>query len=354
MYKLGSKLQQRRSLLARRASLLVPATLSILVTGCDNIKFGGLQVRFHGPTFERADTAEVMADTVAAPPLVLPTGPVIFHARRTDAAGRATIEPIAAIIDGELTALAPRAVDRGAEYASEFFTRYYQADQAYALYRDSSAVGTFYVGSPVEASLGICPALLAEGHLELRPGADTLSEFLAWPRALGPRGGSFQPPATRPEMGSLAQILAQRGIGERVIAGNWRIGRPADLRAIRVGTGPLGLAATFTVGDSLGQGSPAQSAGMVFLVADFSSAVGYFPLYFDAAWYRPGDKRSLRWIGASDVVGDSAAEWVLRAYGDATTWYEVVGQRDTTRTVVWSSRRPECEAREAAAAEVAD
>lgn len=353
MNKPSTTRQQRfpRRGIAERSYLAV--LLAIALAGCDNFKFGGIQVKVHEPTFARSDTADRAADTVsAAQPLILPAGPVVFHVRRLDATGRAIIEPVGELAGGGLRQLGPRRTDRVDAYAAEYNARYYQPDQAYLLFRDQSRVGTFYVRAPIEAASDICPLLQAEGHVELQPRADTLSEFLAWPPGARAGGDGYEAPATREDMAALAQVLAQRGVRERGIAGVWRIGAPTDLRALRVGTGPLGLAATFMVGDSLGRGSPAGSAGMVFLVADFASSRGYFPIYFDAAWYGPGEKRAVRWVGTADLTGDSDPEWLLKVYGDAVSWYEVVGQQDRARTVLWSSRLPHCEAREPAAADV--
>ncbi len=311
------------------------------------MQWGGIEVDVRAAEFAREDSAAAIADSLAEPLLLeLPGGPLLFHVRRTDAAGRATIEAVAELAEAELKPLGPRLGEQAAEYISEFIARYYQPDQAYTLFRGRTRVGTFYVRAPALRGSGLCPELRAEGRVELRPGADTLSEFLAWPP--GARGGeeSLEVPVYRGDMPSMAQVLARFGVRDDRIPGEWRFGAPADLRALQVGSGPRGFAATFIVGDSLGPGSPRDSAGAVFLVADYAPARGYFPLYFVADWYGPGQKRALRWIDAVDLLGDLGDEWLLRAYGDASSWYELLGQRDTAMAVIWSSRRPVCEARE--------
>ncbi len=100
------------------------------------------------------------------------------------------------------------------------------------------------------------------------------------------------------------------------------------------------------VNDSLDVGSPADSAGAVFILTDYAPAVGYFPILFHASWYAPGQKRALRWIDAVDVLGGPEREWLLRAYGDAGSWYELAGPQGESGAILWSSRRPVCEARE--------
>jgi hypothetical protein len=155
-------------------------------------------------------------------------------------------------------------------------------------------------------------------------------------------------PVYRDDMIVMSQVLARRGVTDGGIAGRWRFGTPADLRALNVGDGRLGFAVTYLVADSLAQGSPADSAGMAFLVADHSPAVGYTQLYFDATWYGPGDKRTLRWLDTAELFGDSVPEWVLRAYGDGGRWYEVIGERGGEYVGIWSSRRPQCDVRQPA------
>ncbi len=322
-----------------------PAALALLLlAGCD-VEWGGISVELREPAVEMPDTAGAASDTAAeTPPLAMPVGPVLFHVRRIDAVGSAVIEPVAELLSGDLRQVGPRRAERADEFVSEFLARYYQADQPYTLFRGPARVGTFYVGAPAVDGSGLCLELRAEGRVELRPLADTLSEFLAW--TPGARSGidSLASPAYRSDMLSLSQVLARRGVQEHGIAGTWRIQPPADLRAVRVGTGARGFAATFMISDSLGPGEPRDSAGTVFLVTDYAPARGYFTVYFDADWYGRGQKRALRWLDAVDLVGGAADEWLLQASGDATSWYELVGQRDTAHAVVWSSRRPVCEA----------
>ncbi|UCC71752.1 MAG: hypothetical protein JSV86_15450 [Gemmatimonadota bacterium] len=330
----------------RRPSLalgIIAALAALVFAGCD-VEWGGISVELREPAIETADTSALPDSVVETPPLALPSGPLLFHVRRTDELGRAGIEPVAELQEGELRPVGPLLAERAGEYVSDFIARYYQSDQAYTLFRGSTRVGTFYVGAPAVQGSGLCLELRARGRIELRPQADTLSEFLAWPPGVRTGADSLVVPDYRSDMVSLSQVLARLGVRDREIPGVWRFRAPTDLRAVQVGSGPRGFAASFTVGDALEAGPPPDSAGVLFIVADYDRSRGYFPLYFDAAWYGPGQKRALRWIDAADLLGDTAREWLLHAYGDADSWYELVAQRDTVRSVVWSSRRPVCEA----------
>ncbi len=336
-------LLQRGRVTGRLVAVLALAGLA----GCDNVEWGGISVELREPVYEAADTGGSGPDSAVAQPLSMPSGPLLFHVWRTDEPGRAVIEPVAELVAGELRTVGPLRAERAPEYIDEFTARYYGADQPYVLFRGSARVGTFYVGAPAVGGSGLCLALRAEGQIELRPRADTLSEFLAWSPGVRAGEDSLTVPVYRADMLSLSQVLARLGVQEREVAGAWRFRAPADLRAVRVGTGPRGFAATFMVGDSMGSGSPADSAGAAFIVADYDPSRGYFPLYFDATWYGPGQKRALRWLDAVDLLAGMDLEWLLRAYCDAGAWYEVLGRRDTVMTVLWSSRQPLCEAEDA-------
>ncbi len=336
--------QQR---VAVRAALLATAFLAAALSGCDNVSWGGMQVEVKEPEFARPPSAEVVTDTLAQPvPLELPTGPVLFHVRRLDRSGRATIEPVTEVAAAGPKPVGPQRAERADEFITEFNRRYFSADQAYTLFRGTTRVGTVHVRSPSVSGSGVCVVLRARGQLELRPRADTLSEFHAWSPGLRSGSDTLQVPELREEMVTLAQVLARRAVGEARVSGSWRFGAPSDFRALQVGAGSRGFAATFMVNDSLATGSPADSAGAVFILADYAPAVGYFPLLFQATWYAPGQKRALRWVDAVDVVGGPEQEWLLRAYGDAGTWYELAGQQGESGAILWSSRRPVCEARE--------
>jgi len=345
MNKLSTLLLQRR---ARRfgptAPVLVALAAASVVTAC-KVEWGGVQVEAGEPAFEKPVAAEEPLDTVPEEArLTLPSGPLLFHVRRVGALGAAVIEPVAEVTTEGLRLVGPRRAEDAEAFVSWFVDHFYGRDEAYTLFRTGSRVGTYYSrGSDVSGS-GLCLRLGGEGVIELRPAADTMSEFYAWPAGTRSGTDSLSSPGYRDDMLAMAQVLVRQGVNERGLPGIWRIGAPADFRAVDVGEGSLGFAATFTVRDSLGTGSPPDSAGMAFLVADYSRAVGFFPLFFDASWYGPGQKRALRWIDRFDLLGDPRPEFLLRAFGDASSWYEVVARTDTAMAVVWSSRRPVCEA----------
>ncbi len=338
------------SLLEQRIGGCVLATLALLasvpLTAC-KVEWGGVQVKAGEPEYERPLAAATPEDTVPETvELALPSGPLLFHVRREGGSGAATIEPVAELTAEGLKLVGPQRAEHAGQYVAWFVDRFYKVDDAYALFRDGSRVGTFYARGPAVSGSGLCLGLSAQGILELRPAADTMSEFYAWPAGTRAGADSVSTPEYRDDMRAMAQVLARQGVSERGLPGSWRFQAPADFRVLDVGAGQFGFAATFVVRDSLGSGSPPDSAGMAFMVADYSRAVGYFPLFFEASWYGPGQKRALRWIDAVDLLGDSELEYLLQAFGDSGSWFEVVARADTAMAVVWSSRRPICEAQQ--------
>jgi len=347
MNKVWTLREQRREAPIGGRLLAVTAVLALLPLTACKVEWGGVQVSAGEPEFERPVAAEAPADTVAETmELALPGGPLLFHVRRLGAAGGARIEPVAELTAEGLRPVGPQRAEHADEYVARFTERFYGVDRAYTLFRSGSRVGTFYSRSPAVSGSGLCLRLMADGILELRPAADTMSEFYAWPTGVRTGADSVTTPAFRDDMRAMAQVLARQGVNERSLPGSWRFQAPADFRMLDIGEGRFGLAATFIVRDSLGPGSPPDSAGMAFLVADYSRAVGYFPLFFEASWYGRGQKRALRWIDAVDVTGDGTLEYLLQAFGDSGSWFEVVARADTAMAVAWSSRRPICEAQQ--------
>lgn len=338
-------LQPRSATRVRFAARLAGLVIALGLTGCDNVEWGGAEFSLTQPAPERL-ASDTVADTVALPPVELPNGPVLFHVRRLDEAGRGWIQPVLELATAELRPVGPATAELDEAYADEFRQRYYNPGQAYTLVAGGARVGTFVVHAPADETGVLCREHRAEGHLELVPAATSLVEFLAWPPGAAPDSTGLEgleAPAFRTEMPEMARILGSRGVREAGLAGNWRLGAPVDLEPVLMGSGPRGFAATFMVGDSLALGSPVDSAGMIFMVADYDPSRGYFPLFFDAEWYGPEDKRALRWVAATDLVVDTSSEWLLQAYGGEVSWYEVVGMRDSERAVVWRSLRgPQC------------
>ena len=193
----------------RAARAIVTLLGLALVAGCDNVEWGGISVELGEPEYESGAMGAAPDSLAEAAPLAMPTGPLLFHVRRTDATGRAVIEPIVEFTADELKAVGPPRAERAPEYVDEFIARYYGTDQPYTLFRGNARVGTFYVGAPAVGGSGLCLELLAEGHVEFKAVADTLSEFLAWPRGVRVGDDVLALAEYRADMLSLSQVLAR-------------------------------------------------------------------------------------------------------------------------------------------------
>lgn len=274
-------------------------------------------------------------------PIRLPDAPVLFRVWRT-ADGRARAEPM--LVAGAAHAeVGPAAPERWTEYARAFDARYYQPGGELALYRDGARVGTFRVERPVADSLGSCPALVAEGAVELSPAATNVSEFVGAEKGLFPPGAGFRLPDLRPEARELAAVLAERLLRQRGWDDVWRPRHVQELRAVWLGEGPPGFAATFLRGDSLAVLPAASEAAALFLVADYDRSQGYVPVHVEHQRYAEGEKRAPRWMDRFDTDGDGQLEWILLAFGSRTRWHEVYDGSGRNWSRSWSGRRPLCE-----------
>jgi hypothetical protein len=214
MNKVSTLREQRRAglvgsrLLASSLSVLV----SLLLTAC-KVEWGGVQVEAGEPHYERPAATEASGDTVSERlEVALPSGPLLFHVLREGVAGDATIEPVAELTSEGLKLVGPQRAEHADEYVSRFLDRYYGVDQAYVLFRAGSRVGTFYTRAPAVSGSGLCLRLSAEGIVELRPAADTMSEFYAWRAGTRSGADSIAAPAYRDDMRAMAQVLARQGV----------------------------------------------------------------------------------------------------------------------------------------------
>jgi hypothetical protein len=115
------------------------------------------------------------------------------------------------------------------------------------------------------------------------------------------------------------------------------------VKAIWLGEGPPGFAATFLRGDSLTISAAGPEAAALFLVADYDRALGYVPRHAEYQRYAEGDKRAPRWVDRFDVDRDGQLEWIVLAYGSRTRWYEMYDVTGSGWRSRWSGRQPLCE-----------
>lgn len=323
------------------ARVALAAALALAVAGCD-AEWGGASVRIvRAPEREQAPEP---ADTLepGIEPIRLPDGPVLFRVwRTTDGRARAEAMLVAGTAFAEV---GPAAPERWSEYARAFDSAYYAAGAELAVYRDGARVGTFRVEAPIVDSLGSCPALVAEGTIELSPAAVNVLEFVGAEEGRFPLGEGYRAPDLRPEARELAAVLAERLLRQRGWDDAWRPRQAQEVRAVWLGEGPPGFAATFLRGDSLAILPADSAAAALFLVASYDRSLGYVPVHAEYQRYAEGEKRAPRWIDRFDADGDGQLEWILLAFGSRTRWYEVYDGSGSAWRRSWSGRQPLCEA----------
>jgi len=289
--------------------------------GCDNIRWGGLDVRLSTP----ASTAQVPTDTTPAaaedtlPPL--PAGPVLYAVVRTE--GTSTLLAVAEVGPEGLHPLPDPEEDPS--FAARFAAERMAPGTEFTLLAAGVRVGTFVVDAGLEAGGGYCGARpRASGTVELVPEAVEAQRFLALPAsaARGVRHGPFRLERSRYEerVGSLnmaAELIPALGAP-------WPPSVLESRQDIQVFTLPgqeaRVVAATFTYRDRLRVGNAPSGAYSLFLLGELSRG-RYRPTY---VWYRPVSpegKGVPRFFGWTDWDGDGEAEVLLELFGSEARWW---------------------------------
>jgi hypothetical protein len=190
----------------------------ILLSGCDNVSWGGTDVAvIHPPP--RAERAPEGSEEAGVEPL--PNNPIIYYVARTADGGFMT--PVGQISGDSLAPI--RAAGDAATYAGRFVAEFMRQGAEFTLFAGGRRAGTFVVHNAGVPETPTCPLLPnATGALELS-GSVTATEFLALARADAP---SVPPRADRPEVPAgvrarVAPILAERAVRARgaELPGNW-------------------------------------------------------------------------------------------------------------------------------------
>jgi len=306
--------------------LAIPVILTGL-TACDNVGWGGVQVRVQAPppaqSAAEADTAGPVVE--APPPLDLP--PALFLVER--ASGESRLLPVAFLRDGALRPLAD--ADGIEEFARRFREERMSGHDAFILFAGGHRVGGFFPTAPGPIDSTWCaPRPIVTGRIEVQPGASGRERFLALPEKLGrsyPRSDFTASNTTRAQrVGTLnmaAALFATRNI-------RWP---PSILEARQyveafqpLGSDSTELATTFMYGDSLAVGPAPNPAYSLFILGTHSGR-RYEPTYVRYRRVGDGGKAAARWIGHMDWDRDGADDALLEVFGTEHRWFAALARR---------------------------
>jgi hypothetical protein len=306
-----------------RSARVAFGLIVILLTGCDNVSWGGVDLAVVPPPPKAVEVAEGTEEGGVEP---LPTNPILYYVARTAEGGRMT--PVGQISGDSLAPI--RAVGDAATYAGRFVAEFMRQGGEFTLFSAGRRAGTFVVDDAGVPDVPVCPLLpTASGALELSGGV-TAVEFLALARADAP---SVPPRADRPEVppgvrARIAPILAERAVRARgaTLPGNWATA-VEQVTAFPIGNaGVNAYSTTLLVGDTLGPGMDNDGYSLFFIFAPTTTQTGYDTVFVNFRSYPETGKAAPRVIDFLDWSRDGNPELLMQVYGVRDTWFEAVGR----------------------------
>jgi hypothetical protein len=294
-----------------------PLLIVALVSGCDNVEWGGADVRLEPPPPQvsaQPDSSESTPDTAAPPPPELPAHPVLFMGQRRG--DRVELVPVA-----ELTPEGPVRLPAEGEvpgFNDHWVATRFAPGTELTLLAAGTRAGTLTVqgAAPAENWCEERPALT--GIPEVRPEAADTERFLA----ISPPGDTLRTHGPfRAGEDSYEQRVESLALANAALAITGARWPPAvletrrDMQSLHLeGEGAPAFAATFVYRDRLGLGEPEAADAWAIFVLGEGGPVDYDMAHFI---YRPTaeGKAAPRYVQHADWDGDGAAEIALETFG---------------------------------------
>lgn len=306
-----------------RSARAAAGLILILLTGCDNVSWGGADVAVVHPPPKAEEVAEGSEEAGVEP---LPSNPVLYYVARTAEGG--FMVPVGQISGDSLAPI--RATGDPATYAGRFVAEFMRQGGEYTLFSGGRRAGTFVLHNAGVPETPTCPLLpTATGALELSGNVSAV-EFLALARAdapvVPPRADRLEVPAG--VRARIAPILAERAVRERgaELPGNWA----AALEQVTVfptgTTNTNAYTATLLVGDTLGPGLDNTGYSLFFIFSPTTTQTGYDTVFVSHRSYPETGKAAPRVVDYLDWSRDGNPELLLQVYGTGDTWFEALGR----------------------------
>lgn len=298
------------------------------VTGCDNVAWGGVDVRLEPPP-DREPIAEEGAAQPEAPVLPdLPAGPVLFRVDRTG--GRTSASPVGEIAGASLVSLSAEREHPGFR---EHFARERMVGREFILFADGVRVGRFLAGDSVRVDGEACtePPTVT-GVIEVIPEAAQGTRFLALETShvTDAEWGPYAP--TTVDQGWRATAANVAGTVIMDAGTRWPPsmgGARGDVHVarFRADEPPL-LAGTYLYQDQMAITEAPEGAYAFFYLAE-NRGTGYRFTYY---WLRAAGedgKGAPRYYGHLDWNGDGRDEVVLEVLGADSRWHAALARTET-------------------------
>ena len=305
-----------------------------VASGCDNVDWGGAEIRLQGPPPARVGAPP---DTSAAAPErvveEVPLGPVLYMAERDSQT--ISMIPVGPIL-GDSLGTFPSETDQPG-YRARFVRELVAPGSEFILFAEGVRVGNLTVEA-VRTDESFCVARpRARGVVELIPEAAEQTRFLALPREYAqdiPRRpfqvAEMDQPQREATLSVPAGVLTQLGAEQPSNLLNTRF----DMQAFRpAGEDPAFFAVTHLVRDRLQIERPPPSAFSLFVIGVPSSS-GYSAGF---VWHRPvaqKGKGAPFFFEQMDWDKDGQTEVLLQVLGERSRWLAAVDQRGGQWTLV--------------------
>ncbi len=302
------------------------AVILTMPTGCDNVAWGGVDVRLEGPAAAPAASSSPSseaADSVDLPSL--PDKPVLLAGVRS---GNTAHMTVVGMVSGAGLDRFP-SDDDVPRFREHFANTLLAPGTELMLFAEGVRVGRMTVtGHGTDE--GLCVARPSvDGVVELLPEAATASRLLALRSASGPA----RPFDTYAPVGIPDLRPATVALGSAAIEGTGAPWPPsitaarADIQGFGVAGQQADFAAiTFLYADQLAVGEPADPGAYSLFVLGRRDPEGWTARY--VAYRRadgPNGKGAPRFFGHLDWNGDGTPEVLLEVFGARTRWFEAVG-----------------------------
>lgn len=308
----------------RRRWLLLAVILSA-PSGCDNVKWGGVEVRLQEPPArtQAAPEAEESAPEVTLPPL--PSRPLLLAGARDG--DRATLTVVGEVRGDALGALPSE--EQAPGFLEHLTRSLLPPGTELVLFAGGARVGRLTVDETGTDTLFCQPRARVSGVVELVPGALGADRLLAVADSAARHRAWEAPRAPSVEYDQRAGSVAMAMEAIRQVGAEWPpslVEARGDIQAFRMSdaVGPS-VAATFLLRDRLAVAEPGAGAWSLFVLGTAQGGA-YRTAYVGYRSAAQG-KAAPRFFSHLDWDGDGDSEILLQVFGAEARWFASLAQR---------------------------